>query len=311
MACAGTSGTGSTSGSSSQETPQEETAVEETEDIYKTPLDEYADEYYYTGEEAYYDAEADTDLVLGGWEKTDSPVVTDEMKALTEKASAGLSGARYTPVAYLGHQLVSGTNHLLLCRTASTVDSGAAETYMFVTIYEDLKGSAQITSVVDTGIPTNIADLDGVILYRLCGIAETLDTVREQSEITQVIGLEKVVLVLFELLCEIKELFIMHAQDTQVAADLIGAFYAVELGVLALDQILDLAELAVVAFEPITVEDDDHFQKVIDEAFKARQAPLLCALDLMDDLLCHTAIVDKYDAFFIERKGESAGLFHI
>ena len=51
-ACAGTSGTGSTSGSSSQETPQEETAVEETEDISETPLDEYADEYYYTGEEA-------------------------------------------------------------------------------------------------------------------------------------------------------------------------------------------------------------------------------------------------------------------
>ena len=160
-ACAGTSGTGSTSGSSSQETPQEETAVEETEDISETPLDEYADEYYYTGEEAYYDAEADTEPLLGGWEKTDSPVVTDEMKALTEKASAGLSGARYTPVAYLGHQLVSGTNHLLLCRTASTVDPNAAETYMFVTIYEDLKGNAQITSVVDTGIPTNIADLDG------------------------------------------------------------------------------------------------------------------------------------------------------
>ena len=160
-ACAGSSGTGTGSAPAPQEenvtegTPAGEGAAEESADE-EAPVEEF-----YTEDEVYYDAETASGMLLGGWEKADSPVITEEMAALIEKASANLTGARYTPVAYLGHQLVSGTNHLILCRTLSTVDPDAVETYMFVTVYEDLEGGAQITNVIDTGLPTNIADLSG------------------------------------------------------------------------------------------------------------------------------------------------------
>ena len=160
-ACAGSNGTGTGAAPAPQEenvtegTPAGEGSAEESADE-ETPVEEF-----YAGEEDYFDAETASGMLLGGWEKTDSPVITEEMAALVEKASANLTGAKYTPVAYLGRQLVSGTNHLILCRTLSTVDPDAVETYMFVTVYEDLEGNAQITNVIDTGLPTNIADLSG------------------------------------------------------------------------------------------------------------------------------------------------------
>ena len=163
-ACAGNSGTGTASAPQeenaaeerlAEETPAEETPVEES------VAEEIPFEEIYNGEEDYFDAETASDILLGGWEDVDSPVITEEMAALVEKASANLTGAKYTPVAYLGRQVVSGTNYLILCRTVSTVDPDAVETYMFVTVYEDLEGGAQITNVIDTGLPTNIADLSG------------------------------------------------------------------------------------------------------------------------------------------------------
>ena len=130
---------------------------EETTEAPEASAEEVAEEI---AEEAAYQ-EAETAALLGGWEKAESPVITEEMKALVEKASANLAGAQYIPMAYLGSQVVAGTNHLLLCRTVSTVDPAAVETYMFVKVYEDLEGNAQITEVIDTGIETNIADLSG------------------------------------------------------------------------------------------------------------------------------------------------------
>jgi len=158
-ACAGNSGTG-TAAAPQEGSPAEEAAAAESP-ATETPAEETPVEEFYTGEEAYYDAETASGMLLGGWEKVDSPAITEEMAALVEKASANLTGAKYTPVAYLGRQVVSGTNHLVLCRTVSTVDPEAVETYMFVTVYEDLEGDAQITNVIDTGLATNIADLSG------------------------------------------------------------------------------------------------------------------------------------------------------
>ena len=145
-------------GNNSGSTPQQESAVEESETDENAP-DNLAEEYD-PAEEAQYDTETAA-LLVGGWEKADSPVITEDMKALVEKASANLTGTVYTPAAYLARQVVAGTNHLFLCRAASSVDPDAVETYMFVTIYEDLEGNAQITNVIDTDQPTNIAELAG------------------------------------------------------------------------------------------------------------------------------------------------------
>ena len=86
-----------------------------------------------------------------GYKPADSPIVTDEVKALVAKASEKLDGADYAPVAYLASQLVAGKNHRILC-TITPVVPDAASTYAIVTIYEDLNGNAEITDIQNSTV---------------------------------------------------------------------------------------------------------------------------------------------------------------
>lgn len=93
--------------------------------------------------------------VDGGMTDAESPVVPDRVKELVTKANETLAGAQYTPVAYLGSQVVAGTNHCILCLETPTVPD-AASVYAIITLYEDLDGNAQITDVQEcaAGAPT-------------------------------------------------------------------------------------------------------------------------------------------------------------
>ena len=101
------------------------------------------------------------ETLLGGWEKTESPEVTDELKDLIEKAQKDLAGASYTPVAYLATQVVAGKNHAVLCRVAPVVPD-PVETYAVVILYEDLDGNVTISDVRDFGAETYLYDKDMV-----------------------------------------------------------------------------------------------------------------------------------------------------
>ncbi len=91
-------------------------------------------------------SESEESTTTGGWTKAEDPVVTDEIKALVEKATGGMTGAAYSPVAYIGSQVVSGTNHAILCK-CTPVTPDAVPTYAIVVIYEDLEGNAEVTEV--------------------------------------------------------------------------------------------------------------------------------------------------------------------
>ena len=108
-------------------------------------------------------AEAVGKITVGGFTDTDSPAVTDEVKALLEKATESLTGAEYTPVAYLGTQVVAGTNHLILCKVAPIVPDAKA-TYALVTVYEDLNGNAEITEVQNCEAQAPVTADDGSVL---------------------------------------------------------------------------------------------------------------------------------------------------
>lgn len=110
--------------------------------------------------ETEQEAEEMAETLPGGWQKPESPVITDEIRAVVEKALDELVGASYIPVAYIGTQLVSGRNYAILCRTAPVVPD-AVETYAIVYIYEDLDGNAKLTDVRDFGVETNINELAG------------------------------------------------------------------------------------------------------------------------------------------------------
>ena len=64
------------------------------------------------------------------------------------KALDGLVGCNYEAVAYIGSQVVAGTNYSILCRTTPVVPD-AVSSFSIVTVYEDLNGSAELTDVSD------------------------------------------------------------------------------------------------------------------------------------------------------------------
>ncbi len=98
---------------------------------------------------------ASAPAAVGGWALPESPKVPAEAAEALEKALSGLVGAKYTPVAFLGSQLVSGTNYKLLCGVAPVVPD-PVETWAVVTVYKDLQGNASITDVQESGIPTEM-----------------------------------------------------------------------------------------------------------------------------------------------------------
>ncbi|MBO4338491.1 MAG: hypothetical protein J5877_01050 [Clostridia bacterium] len=86
--------------------------------------------------------------IPGGWTKTESPVITDEIKKKIESAFKELTGAEITPLALLEQQtaFADGVNYCLLCESVATVPDAQAEyEIVYVTAYKD--GKAEITDI--------------------------------------------------------------------------------------------------------------------------------------------------------------------
>lgn len=84
-------------------------------------------------------------MLEGGWNVGD-PAITDEVTALVEKALTGLVGVNYVPVAYLGAQVVAGTNHAVLCQ-ATVVAPDTLPYWAILYLYEDLQGNVSISKI--------------------------------------------------------------------------------------------------------------------------------------------------------------------
>lgn len=94
-------------------------------------------------------ADGPTSILLGGWEvNSDKLSIDDEVnkdaKKAFEKATDGLAGYDYEPIAVLGRQVVAGTNYSILCR-GTVIVPDAEPVYEIITVYEDLDGNADIT----------------------------------------------------------------------------------------------------------------------------------------------------------------------
>ena len=86
------------------------------------------------------------DNSLGGWEVNNGKLSLKEnaeAKAAFEKATEGLTGYEYEPIALLGTQIVSGTNYSILARGKAVVPD-AEPSYEIITIYEDLEGNTEV-----------------------------------------------------------------------------------------------------------------------------------------------------------------------
>ena len=90
-------------------------------------------------------------VMMGGWTPAADFAVTEERAAVFAKGTETLTGARYIPVAYLGSQVVAGTNHAFLCQTAAAYP-GSLETapaFAVVYLYEDLQGNVTLLNAAD------------------------------------------------------------------------------------------------------------------------------------------------------------------
>jgi hypothetical protein len=66
------------------------------------------------------------------------------------KAAEAKGGDLYEPIAYVGSQIVSGTNHAILCKTMpSASGKDTKSSLVLVYVYEDLQGNCEITSAED------------------------------------------------------------------------------------------------------------------------------------------------------------------
>lgn len=115
----------------------------------------------------------------GGWTKADSPAITDEIRDLIEKATEGMTGAAYEPVAYIGSQIVAGTNYAILC-TITPVVPDAVGKYAVVIIYKDLDGNVTITEVRDSDAEAEVAPGGGAMLGGWA-LPETPDVTEEAA----------------------------------------------------------------------------------------------------------------------------------
>jgi hypothetical protein len=99
-------------------------------------------------------AYAAAEPVVGEWIIPDSPAITDEVKASFDKAMEEFVGAAFEPMAYLGYQIVAGTNYCILCKVTPVLapEYEAVPSYKLVYIYEDLQGSAEITQMASLDI---------------------------------------------------------------------------------------------------------------------------------------------------------------
>ena len=84
--------------------------------------------------------------MMSGWTVSENIEITEEQKAVFDKALEGLLGVNYEPLAYLGSQVVAGTNHCFLCRS-TVVYPGAVPQLALVYIYEALDGHAEILNI--------------------------------------------------------------------------------------------------------------------------------------------------------------------
>lgn len=102
--------------------------------------------YYVITKAAENVQEPEKEQLSGGWQNSESPEITAELRAVFDRAHDGVVAVGYEPIAYLGRQIVAGTNHAFFCR-AQVVYPNSLPYFAIVYIYEDLDGKAEITDI--------------------------------------------------------------------------------------------------------------------------------------------------------------------
>ncbi len=91
----------------------------------------------------------DPENALGAFTVNEGEAALDkntDAKAAFDKAFEGMTGASYDAVAYLGSQVVEGTNYLALFRETPAAQDPEVQ-FDVITAYEDLKGNVKLDDI--------------------------------------------------------------------------------------------------------------------------------------------------------------------
>lgn len=91
----------------------------------------------------------DSEMLDGGFAANSGELAVEkneDVKKAFEKATQTMTGAELEPAAYLGRQIVAGSNYLVLCKQTAAVPD-AEPVFSLVTVYADLDGNAEIISI--------------------------------------------------------------------------------------------------------------------------------------------------------------------
>jgi hypothetical protein len=94
-------------------------------------------------------AEKNSDITAGGWKNNQGSLKLSnhkEAKTAFEKAMQEIDGYEYEVIAYLGSQVVQGTNYAYLCKGTPVLPDAKSE-YLILNIYEDFEGNTEITGM--------------------------------------------------------------------------------------------------------------------------------------------------------------------
>ena len=89
--------------------------------------------------------------LAGGWTPAADYEITEARKAVFDKGTAVLD-INYAPLAYLGSQVVAGTNHVFLSRGIGL--------YALIYVYESLQGDVQLMNIAQLPI---VPQADGTV----------------------------------------------------------------------------------------------------------------------------------------------------
>lgn len=132
-----------------EEAPEEveivEEEVEETED--EKPEEEETEDGWLADE---LEELQEADELDGGWTASESPALTEDIQAIFDKAVEDIDGYTVTPVAYLGSQVVAGTNYAFLCQ--GKFDDDAKLSYIMLYVTQDTEGNVEILDIADFDI---------------------------------------------------------------------------------------------------------------------------------------------------------------
>ncbi|MBQ6655536.1 MAG: hypothetical protein IJM79_08465 [Erysipelotrichaceae bacterium] len=86
----------------------------------------------------------------GGWTDVDEENITAELQEIFNKAAETLTGVSYRPIRLVARQQTEGWNYKFLCEEI-TVTQQPTSREVYVTVYQDLNGNAEIIDIEDNG----------------------------------------------------------------------------------------------------------------------------------------------------------------